>query len=110
MKCPHIENMKFSKTSINALNEIKRKKHLSNLLSTFLVTGNLSTIFLGANTLSSTYSVYSTDFVTLTRAMKAVPILLRSQVENIAADTYMSLTNYKEKQFWKAVYLGCKVK
>jgi hypothetical protein len=110
MKCPHIKNMTFSQTSINALDEIKRKKQLSNLLSTFLVTGNLSTIFLGANTLSSTYSVYSTDFDTLTRAMKTVPILIRSQVENIAADTYMGLTNYKEKQFWKAVYLGCKVK
>ena len=102
--------MTFSQTSIKALDEIKRKRQLSNLLSTFLVSGTLSTIFLGANSLSSTYSVYSTDFVTLTRAMKAVPILIRSQIETIAGDTYMNLKNHKEKQFWKAVYLGCKVK
>jgi len=109
MKCPTIQHITFSKQSKESLNEIKRLKNLSNLLSTFLVSGTLSTIFLGANSATATYSIYSTDFVTLTRAMRAVPVLTRSLIEKTAGRTHMSVTNPKEKQFWKAVYLGCKV-
>lgn len=109
MECPTIQHLTFSKRSKEALDEIKRIKSLSNLLSTFLVSGTLSTIFLGANSASSTYSVYSTDFETLTKAMNSVPVFTRSLIEKIAGRTQMYITNPKEKQFWKAVYLGCKV-
>jgi len=109
MKCPTIHQLTFSQRSKESLDEIKRIKSLSNLLSTFLVSGTLSTIFLGANSATATYSVYSTDFETLTKAMKAVPVLTRSLIEKIAGRTQMYSTNPKEKQFWKAVYLGCKV-
>ena len=109
MKCPTIHHITFSPQSQKALDEIKRIKHLSNLLSNFLVSGTLSTIFLGAHPVAATYSVYSTDFEALTRAMTAVPVLTRSLIEKIAGRTHMHLKNHKEKQFWKAVYLGCKV-
>jgi len=65
MKCPTIQHMTFSYQSKKSLGEIKRIKHLSNLLSNFLVSGTLSTIFLGANPAKATYSVYSTDFEAL---------------------------------------------
>jgi hypothetical protein len=109
MKCPTIKHLIFSPQSQKAFEEIKRIKHLSNLLSNFLVSGTLSTIFLGANSTTATYSVYSTDFEVLTRAMMAVPIITRNRIETIAGDTQMTVRNQKEKQFWKAVYLGCKV-
>ncbi len=109
MKCPTIQNITFSTQSKKSLKEIKQMKKLSNLLSKFLVSGTLSTIFLGANSASATYSVHSTDFEALTRAMIAVPIITRSRIESIAGETQMMVMNQKEKQFWKAVYLGCKV-
>jgi hypothetical protein len=109
MKCPTIHQLTFSQRSKESLEEIKRIKSLSNLLSVSLVTGTLSTIFLGANSATASYSLNSTDFVTLTKAMKSVPVLTRSLIERIAAKTHMYSTNPKEKQFWKAVYLGCKV-
>ena len=109
MKCPTIQHITFSKQSKESLDEIKRIKSLSNLLSTFLVSGTFSNIFLGANSATATYSIYSTDFEALTRAMRAVPVLTRSLIEKIAGRTHMTLTNPKEKKFWKAVYLGCEV-
>jgi len=109
MQCPNIQHIKFSTDSLKALDEIKRIKQLSVLLSSSMVSGTLSTIFLGANSLTTTYSVYSADFDSLTRALKAVPIITRTLIERIAGETYLSLTDYKEKKFWKAVYLGCKV-
>lgn len=41
--------------------------------------------------------------------MVAVPLITRNRIETIAAETQMTVRNPKEKQFWKAIYLGCKV-
>lgn len=108
MKCPNIEELQFSSASLAGLAQIKNKNDLSKLLITLTGGGTLMTIFLGSSALASTYSVYSTDFSTMSRALASVPAIKRKVIEDIAFSTQMKVTNYKEKVFWKAIYLGCK--
>ncbi|REL26455.1 hypothetical protein DXX93_07580 [Thalassotalea euphylliae] len=110
MKCPNIEGVEFSSTSKRALKRLKELDELSKLLATFTGIGVFANIFLGSNSLAATYSVYSTDFATLTRGLATIPKITRRQIEKIAAETYQQSTNYKERTFWKAIYFGYKAK
>ena len=46
----------------------------------------------------------------MTAAMKSVPDILRSEIEKIAANAYMTVGSHQERTFWKAIYHGCKIK
>ena len=109
MECPNIGEINFTKPSIDALEEIRRKKHLGNALVLFSGAGHFATIFLGGTSLNTVYSAYSTDFELFAQAMSEVPSIVRNQIEKIAFNAYMSVGDYKEKQFWQAVYRGCNV-
>jgi len=71
--------------------------------------GVIANIFVGNVFLEASYSIYSTDFEAMAKSMGAVPTIKRKTIENIADKAWLDTSNYKEKQFWKAVSLGCSV-
>ena len=109
MECPNIENLKFSQTSIDAIEEIRQKRELSDLLIKAIGYGTWANIFVGNGMLEMTYSLYSTDFESMAKTMAKVPLITRSMIQKISHMTYLRVSDYKEKQFWSAVGRGCSI-
>ena len=109
MYCPSFIDLKFSQTSKDALKEINRKQELSQLLAKAVSYGSVINMFLGNDALKSSYSISGHDFMLMTQALQTIPHITRRVIEDIAGNTYLKVTNYDEKKFWKAVYSGCKI-
>ena len=107
MECPNIDNLKFSQTSIEAINEIQQKRELGDLLIKMIGYGTWANIFAGNGMLEMTYSLKSTDFEQMAKTMAVVPELVRATIERIASYTALRVSDYKERQFWLAVSNGC---
>ena len=109
MRCFDIKDIEFSPMSVRAIKEIRRIKKLSTYLIAVTGTGHLATIFLGNGPIQASYSLYSTDFQLMTRAMAGVPAITRRLISDVAARTYLRSTDLKERQFWRTVYTGCRI-
>ncbi len=109
MKCPNIEDLQFSSSSALALKEIKNINDLSKMLAVATGVGSLINIFAGNGVGKSAYSIYSHDFETMSRGILAIPAISRKRISDISFTAHQKVTSYKEKLFWKAIYLGCKV-
>ena len=107
MNCPNIGEIRFSQISVDAIEEIRRIKRSANLLIHIIGAGTVVNIFLGNDALKSAYSLYSTDFEYMAKAMDAVPIIEKRRILDVAKMAYLDTINYKEKQFWSAVVSGC---
>ncbi len=107
MECPNIGNIKFSTTSIDAIEDIRRRAALSEKLVKFIGAAHVLNIFFGNGMLEATYSLYSTDFELMADGMKSVQIIVRGRIIRIAEETYLMVSDHKEKQFWRAVASGC---
>lgn len=109
MECPNIGEIKFSQTSIDAIEEIKRKKELGNALIKVIGMGTVANIFVGNKMVEASYSLYSTDFEAMAKGMGAIPLITRKSIERVADMAWLNVSNHKEKQFWAAVSSGCKI-
>ena len=109
MDCPNIGNVTFSQMSKDTIEDIRRRKDLSNALIKLTGAGHVINIFLGNGMLESTYSLYSTDFETMANAMAQVPGITKRRISDIAEMTALKVSDYKERQFWLAVSSGCSV-
>ena len=61
MECPSINNLSFSATSKKAIDTIRQKKKLADLLGKAIGMGSFTNIFLGNNTLNQL-----TQFIVMT--------------------------------------------
>lgn len=109
MDCPNIDDIKFSKTSIDAIEDIRQRKEAGDRLIKAIGYGTIASIFVGNGMLETTYSLRSTDFEAMATAMGDVPAITRAMIGKTADMTYLRVSNYKEKQFWAAVSRGCSV-
>jgi len=108
MNCPDIGQIKFSQTSISAINDIRSRQLFSNTLLITMGAGTVLTIFsLGSSLPETSYSLYSTDFKSMSNAMSSVPTLTKQVISDIAFRAQQDVKDYKEKKFWEAVYEGC---
>jgi hypothetical protein len=107
MQCPNLGEIAFSAHSVQAINEIRRKKELGKLLAVVVSAGHVINIFLGNDALKATYSLQSTDFVAFARAMKAIPDVARAAIYKTATEAWYYSSNHKERQFWQAIASGC---
>ncbi len=108
MSCPTIHSLKFDTQSKLAVDSIRHGAGLTRLLSGTLSLGVLSSIFTRSSALEASYNVYSTDFVTFAKAMQGISDLYRRKVGQVALAEYLRVGDYNQRQFWKAVYEGCK--
>jgi hypothetical protein len=109
MRCPDIGTIKFSKSSINAINDIKNRQVLSSALLIGIGAGTIVGIFTGDSLPETTYSIYSTDFKVMANAMASVPAITREVISKIAFEAQYDAKDHKEQQFWDAVREGCGV-
>lgn len=109
MECPNIGDISFSQTSLDAIEDLKRRKDLSNALVLFSGAGHIVNIFVGRSSLNTVYSLYSTDFELLAEALTDIPDIVKNRIETVAYTTYLNVGDYKEKQFWQAIYQGCRL-
>jgi hypothetical protein len=59
--------------------------------------------------LKSTYTIYSTDFEAMSRAMAGVASITKRRIDDISRLAHLAVTDYKEKRFWQAISDGCSV-
>lgn len=97
--CPNIEDLVFSPASIKAINDIKRIQKYSKMLSVALAVGQFATIFVGNDSLKSTYSFYSTDFEVMANSMLSVPAIELAELNKTIDLVLMRTNNYKEVLF-----------
>jgi len=110
MKCPDIGQIKFSQTSINAINDIRNRQLLSSALLATMGAGTIFNIFtLGSSLPETSFSVYSTDFKAMADAMASVPAITREAISRVSFQAQYDAKGYKEQQFWEAVREGCSV-
>jgi hypothetical protein len=109
-KCPDIGYIKFSQTSIDAINDIRNRQLLSNTLLITMGGGAIINIpTLGSSLPETSFALYSTDFKAMADAMASVPVITRDRIEFIASCAQNDVKDYKEKMFWEAVRNGCSV-
>src|SRR5690554_7648013 len=109
MECPNIGNIKFSATSIDAIEDIRRRTAAADKLVKFIGAAHILNIFFGNGMLEATYSLYSTDFELMAEGMKSAPEIIRKSIEQTAGMTYLSVPTHKERLFWMAVVSGCRI-
>lgn len=105
MECKTVANVTFGPKSRAAIEEIRRKHHLSVMLQTLIPVGTVTNIFLGNDALKSAYNVYSTDFEMMARAVAAVPAIERAVVLRIAQLAALDTVG-QESEFWKEFARG----
>ena len=109
MKCVFINDVKFSKESIEAINDIRRRSQFATALSIAMPTGVMLSIFLGNKSLQSAYNISQTDFKTLSKAITSMPSIQRKVIYDIAAMQALTHSG-KESQFWRGIADGCDIK
>ena len=65
-------------------------------------------IFAGNGMVEASYALYDTDFETLAKSMTSIPAIQRKVIQNIADMMWLSVSDNKEKQFWRAISRGCR--
>ncbi|MCF6236924.1 MAG: hypothetical protein L3J70_11240 [Gammaproteobacteria bacterium] len=108
MKCIPIYDVKFDSSSIAAINDIKRRRNLTLVLSQVMPFGTMANIFVGNGALKSSYNIKQTDFEALAQAMASLPEIQRKIIRDIAKIEAVSHIG-KESTFWKGVADGCKI-
>lgn len=108
MDCPTIHSLKLDTQSKQAVESIRHGAQLTRLLSGALSLGVLSSIFTRSTALEASYNIYSTDFTMFSEAMMGVSGMYRRKVNQVALAEYLRVGDYNQRQFWKAIYDGCK--
>lgn len=107
MSCSSIDGLVLDRESIRAIEEIRNKQQIANYLNKQLSQGVLSNILLTNQSLTMAFNIYQTDFQLYTLAMKAVPTILKREVETIAGRQLLRKIDYKQRTFWKGIHYGC---
>lgn len=108
VRCPDIEQITFSQRSQQAIEEIRKVDRFTMTLQRVTAGGVVMNIFAGNGPIETTYSLASTDFAAMARAMSAMPEIARRRISNIAQESAFYTRNSAEKTFWNAVVDGCR--
>jgi len=107
MNCQSISGLTLDGDSIRAVEEIRRKQKLANYLSSTVSAGVLANILITGQPILMAYNIYQSDFQAYAKAMSSVPIILRGEIEKIAARQLIRSLDPKQRTFWKGIYYGC---
>lgn len=108
VRCPDIEQITFSQRSQQAIEEIRKVDRFTMTLQRVTAGGVVMNIFAGNGPIETTYSLASTDFAAMARAVCAMPEIARRRISNIAQESALYTSNSAEKTFWNAVVDGCR--
>ncbi len=108
VRCPDIERITFSQRSQQAIEEIRKVDRFTMMLQRVTAGGVVMNIFAGNGPIETTYSLASTDFAAMAKAMSAMPEIARRRISNIAQESAFYTSSSAEKIFWNAVVDGCR--
>lgn len=109
MECPNIGEIKLSGRSVEAIDEIRRIRQVADRLAVVMSAGIVANIFVGNGLLEASYTFYDIDFEQFSKSMKGIPAIAKKRVQDEADRAWLDVSNYKEKQFWRAISSGCTV-
>ncbi|QUM89970.1 hypothetical protein HWV03_14735 [Moritella sp. 36] len=109
--CPSIHHLEMDEESLLALTEIFGHDDLKLKLQFAISGGHWINTFLGNGAVETLYSVHSTDFDMMTKAISATNRITQRIVEDIiTTQAIRSDVNTKQLLFWRAMYNGCILK
>lgn len=110
MHCPEISGLTFDQSSLDALEEIRQKKELGNLLATVLAGSVWVKIFIGrtglSNPLGIGWSISRYEWEIWAESMRASGLIVSKVISNIAR-RQAEIHSGKEFKFWEAMMYGC---
>ena len=110
MKCPEINGLSFDHSSNIAIDEIRQKHKLGNMLTIALGGSALVNIFVGMrgieSPLSISWNISQFEWNAWSNAMMSVDPIVSKRISNIAREQYL-IHSGKEREFWEAVMYGC---
>jgi len=110
MHCPEINGLTFDQSSLDALEEIRQKKELGNLLTTVLAGSVWVKIFIGrtglANPFGIGWTIGKTQWGVWSESMMASGLIVSKSISNIARSQAATHSG-KEFKFWEAMMYGC---
>lgn len=110
--CEPIIGLKLDAKSIEALERIKEKNRLGQILATTVTAGVFNSIFTKNKAPVVGYNITQTDWELYAEAMKAIPIITKSSIQKeidlMLLHYYMpGKYDHKHVQFWKGMKNGC---
>ena len=106
MECLSIDDVNFTRSSIDAIDDIRRVTKAWDTLSTLIPSGVMLTIFVGNKPIVSAYNISQTDFLSLAKAIQSLPAIQRKVIKDIASMQALERTG-KEAKFWRGIANGC---
>jgi len=110
-KCPEITGLTFSTSGQRAIEAIRAKQRLANVLAGILAVTPLVEIFGGKGGLHSPFgigwNIAKNDWAEWAQTLAAVNTIVQREVIQIAADEYQFGSSGKEREFWFAVANSC---
>ncbi len=104
--CPSITSFSLSLNGQRELRDIQEILKVSQWLQTLLVGGSLLNALANDRVIPSVFSITTTDWALLGKAVSGVPIIAQNRIEQISG--LMALrTRGKEHEFWQAMYDLC---
>jgi len=109
-KCPEIKGLTFSVSGQQAIEAIRAKQKLANVLAVIMAVTPLVEIFGGKGGLHSPFgigwNIAKNDWAEWAQTLGAIPVVTRNRIEEIARREY-ELSSGKEHDFWYAVVNSC---
>ena len=111
-KCPEITGLEFSVSGRQAIQTIRAKQRLANVLAGIMAVTPLVEIFGSRGGLHSPlgigWNIAKNDWEEWAQTLGAIPLIVQEQVVKIAFDEYQfGSSSGKEREFWFAVANGC---
>lgn len=111
-KCPEITGLTFSLSGQRAVEAIRAKQNLANVLAGIMAVTPLVGIFGSKGALHPPlaigWKIAKNDWEQWAQTMGAIPLIVREEVINIAARQYQDgALSGQEREFWFAVANGC---
>ena len=110
MKCPEINGLSFDHSSNIAIDEIRQKHKLGNMLTIALGGSALVNIFVGMrgieSPLSISWNISQFEWNAWSHAMMSIESITRNRIRLISAEQALTHSG-KQREFWEAVADGC---
>lgn len=108
MDCPTLHGIQFGTDSKKAIERIRRINEQADFLQGMTAGGVFVAIFSTSKPLEASYNIYNTDFDAMAEALSAVNIIRKRRIEEEAFLVINKVSSRDERQFWTAIYNGCK--
>jgi len=108
-RCPTIRGLKLDHSGQSALREIQKITNNAKALQSVVTGGSLIALLFNDSVAINFINVSTKDWTILAKALQGVTLVERHAIELVASNQlFRSNTGAKQRDFFKAIYDGCK--